>query len=214
MGSHSESPRRPYRSGRRAETAAETRASVLDAALSLFVEHGYGNITIGDIARESGVAVPTVYASTGGKSAILATLIQRGVDDPVVERTQSALRAATDPREAVRIVAHGVRLDNEQHLDIARVIITASEVDQEAAVTLGYIVQAYREALSLLAQRLAELGGLRPDVDQRRATDMLWFLLGFHSWRLFVIDRGWTWGDTERWLADQVAAALLAEHTA
>ncbi|MGV9914517.1 TetR/AcrR family transcriptional regulator [Streptomyces tendae] len=187
---------------------------MLDAALRLFLEHGYGKITIGDIARESGVAVPTVYASTGGKSAILATLIQRGVDDPVVERTQSALLATTDPREAVRTVVRGVRLDNEQHLDMARVIITAAEVDREAALTLGHIVQAYREALGVLAQHLAALGALRPDLDQRRATDMLWFLLGFHSWRLFVIDRGWSWDDAERWLADQVAAALLAEHPA
>ncbi|MFE9611729.1 TetR/AcrR family transcriptional regulator [Streptomyces sp. NPDC006012] len=201
--------RRPYRVGRRAETAAETRAAILDSALRLFVEHGYGKVTIGDIAQESGVAVPTVYASTGGKSTILTTLIERGVDDPVVERTLATLRTTTDPRAAISTVAHGVRLDNEKHLDIALVIISAAEVDQSAAETLAHIVRAYRQALGVLAERLAELGALRPDVDLPRATDMLWFLLGFGSWRLFVTEHGWSWDDTETWLTEQVSAALL-----
>ncbi|WP_107081678.1 helix-turn-helix domain-containing protein [Streptomyces sp. SBT349] len=42
-----------------------------DAATRLFVDHGSANVTVADIAREAGTAVPTVYASTGGKGAVL-----------------------------------------------------------------------------------------------------------------------------------------------
>lgn len=78
MSAHTGGGRRPYRNDRRAEAAAGTRAAILEAALRLFVAHGYAKVTIGDIARKAGTAVPTVYASTGGKSAILTVLINRG----------------------------------------------------------------------------------------------------------------------------------------
>ena len=59
---------RSYRSVRRDRTAADTRAAILSAAMRLFLERGYGPVTVADIAREAGTAVPTVYASTGGKA--------------------------------------------------------------------------------------------------------------------------------------------------
>ncbi|MFD5598086.1 TetR/AcrR family transcriptional regulator [Streptomyces griseorubiginosus] len=204
------SGRRPYRNDRRAEAAAETRESILDAALRLFAEHGYARVTISDIARKAGTAVPTVYASTGGKAAILNVLINRGVDDPVVEQTLDKVRSASDARAAIEAMAHGVRLDNERHLDIVQVMITAAAVDQGVEEELHQAAAAYRQALGVLAERLAELGALRPGLSQERATDMLWFLFGLPSWRLFVAERNWSWDETERWLVEQAAAALLA----
>ncbi|KUN18824.1 hypothetical protein AQJ23_39545 [Streptomyces antibioticus] len=211
MSAHTGSGRRPYRNERRAEAAAGTRAAILDAALRLFVAHGYAKVTIGEIAREAGIAVPTVYASTGGKNAILTTLVNRGVDDPVVERTLEAVRAAPDARSAVTSMAHGVRLDNERHLDIVQVMITAAAVEEHVEEQVRQVSAAYRQALAVLAERLAELGVLRPGLSLERATDMLWFLLGLPSWRLFVVELGWSWDETERWLAEQAVAALVAE---
>lgn len=211
MSAHTGGGRRPYRNDRRAEAAAGTRAAILDAALRLFVAHGYAKVTIGDIARKAGTAVPTVYASTGGKSAILTVLINRGVDDPVVERTLEAVRTATDARAAVATMAHGVRLDNERHLDIVQVMITAAAVEEQVEEQLRQVSTAYRQALGVLAERLAVLGALRPGLSTERATDMLWFLLGLPSWRLFVAEHGWSWDETEQWLAEQAVAALVAE---
>lgn len=202
--------RRPYRNDRRAEAAAGTRATILDTALRLFVEHGYAKVTIGDIAREAGIAVPTVYASTGGKAAILAVLMNRGVDDPVVDRTLKTVRTATDPRTAIAATVHGVRLDNERHLDIVRVMVTAAAVDRHVQEELDQVVRLYRRSLKVLAERLADLGALRAGLNVERATDMLWFLLGLPSWRLFVADCHWSWDETERWLTEQAASALLA----
>ncbi|MFJ3672446.1 TetR/AcrR family transcriptional regulator [Streptomyces sp. NPDC090106] len=205
--------RRPYRNDRRAEAAAVTRATILDTALRLFVQHGYAKVTIGDIAREAGAAVPTVYASTGGKSAILTVLMNRGVDDPVVERTTDAVRTATEARAAIAALAHGVRLDNERHLDIVQVMITAAAVERSVEDELRQVAAAYRQALGVLTERLAQLGALRPGLSHERATDILWFLFGLPSWRLFVAERGWSWDETEHWLTEQATAALVAEPT-
>jgi AcrR family transcriptional regulator len=200
---------RPYQSPRRARAAAETRATILAAAMRLFLERGYGRVTIADIARAAATAVPTVYASTGGKSAILATLIDRAERDPVVEATFAAIRDSRTPREAVRVTAHGVRVDNERYHDLIRVMVTAATQDDTATATLVESDRRYRQALARTADRLRELGALKPGMTLDRATDILWFYLGHQAWHLLVADRGWSWDDAEGWLAEQVSTALL-----
>lgn len=203
--------RRPYRAPRRAQAAADTRASVLESALRLFVDRGYGKVTVADIAREAGTAVPTVYASTGGKSSILAHLISEGIGDPIVERTLATVNACSDPREVVAAVTHGVRLDNERHFALVQVLVTAAALEDTAGETLTRADRAYREALHVVAERLDHLGALRPGLAGDRATDVLWFFLGHRSWRLYVADRGWSWDDTEEWLTGQLSFAVLSE---
>src|SRR5437773_10436521 len=97
---------RPYQSPRRARAAAETRAAILAAAMRLFLSRGYGGVTVADIAREAAVAVPTVYASAGGKSAILAALIDEQMRDPAGGAALVAVRECRDPQDAVRVTVH------------------------------------------------------------------------------------------------------------
>lgn len=209
MDSPSQDQRRPYRAGRRAEAAAETRVAILNAAQRLFLEHGYGKVTVSAIAQEAGTAVPTVYASTGGKASVLAALIADGIADPIVEQTLTAVRASRVPREAVTVATHGVRLDNERHFALLQVLSTAAAVDETAAQALSRTHRAYREALGVVAAQLTALDALRHGLTRDRATDILWFYLGLQSWRIYVHDCGWSWNDTEDWLAKQVSAALL-----
>ncbi|MGP4087048.1 TetR/AcrR family transcriptional regulator [Streptomyces sp. KR55] len=211
MSTQPRDERRPYRAGRRAKAAAETRRAILDAANRLFVEHGYGRVTVADIAREAEAAVPTVYASTGGKAAILALLIDEGVADPIVEHTLAAVRTSADPRDAITVTVHGVRVDNERHFDLLHVLTTAAALDETAKETLTRADSTYRDALAVVAGRLQDLNALRPGLGRDRATDILWFFLGHHSWRLCVADRGWSWNHTEKWLGEQVSTALLGD---
>jgi len=206
----SETPEgRPYRSARRAEAAEDTRARILDAAMRLFVGKGYGNVTVNDIAREAAVAVPTVYASAGGKTAILATIIDEAVRDPVVDATLAGVRRAGDAREAIRVLVHGVRLDNERYHDIIRVNRTAAAVDENAMEILVRSDRIYRQALADVLPRLRELAPLRDDLTDQHAADLLWFYLGHQSWLTFVVELGWTWDEVEKWLRTRVETAVL-----
>ena len=102
----------------------------------MFLETGYGKVTVGDIARETDVAVPTVYASTNGTSAILATLIEQALRDPVVDATLAAVQGARTPRDVIGVIAHGVRVDNERYHDMIQVMKTAATIDESAAAIL------------------------------------------------------------------------------
>jgi hypothetical protein len=67
------------------------------------------------------------------------------------------------------------------------------------------------EAQVVIAQRLDELGGLKPGVSPLREADMLWFYFGPNAWYSLVGDRGWTFGQAEQWLLEAARRDLLKE---
>ena len=209
MATSDTSDGRPYRSVRRAEAAGDTRARIVDAATRLFVAKGYGKVTVNDIAREAGVAVPTVYTSAGGKTAILATIIDEAVRDPVVDATLAAVRTAKDPREVINVVANGTRVDNERYHDMIQVNRTASAVDENATEIQERSDRAYREALAETLPRLREMRALQDHLTDQRGTDLLWFYFGHQSWHTLVAELGWTWDEAEEWLRERATTALL-----
>src|SRR5258708_34078955 len=62
--------KRSYDATRRAEAAARTRQSILEAARTLFAENGYSATSMAAIAQAAGVALDTVYASAGRKPGL------------------------------------------------------------------------------------------------------------------------------------------------
>jgi AcrR family transcriptional regulator len=199
---------RSYRSPRRDQAAADTRAAILFAATRLFLERGYGRVTVADIANEAATAVPTVYASIGGKSAILEKLVHDAVRDPIVEESLEAIRAGRSAQEAIRITAHATRVDNERYFELIQIEVSAAAIDEMAAHTLQSSDRLYVDTLAKTAVRVAELDPLKDGLTVQGATDILWFYFGHRSWRL-LIERHWSWNDAEQWLAEQTSTALL-----
>src|SRR5581483_10855161 len=68
------------------------RKQVLDAALHLITEQGYGAASMEAIAREVGIAKPVVYNAFGGREPLLLALLEREQ-----ARALGALRAALPP---------------------------------------------------------------------------------------------------------------------
>lgn len=200
---------RPYQSSRRTRAAAETRAAILSAAMRLFLSRGYGGVTVADIAREAAVAVPTVYASAGGKSAILATLIDETMRDPVGAATLEAVRQCQTPQEAIAVTVHGVRVENERYHDVIQVMVAAATLDETATATLAGSDRRVRRALAQTSRRLQDMHALRPGMTVGTATGILWFYLGHQAWHLLIAGQQWSWDDAERWLGEQAATALL-----
>lgn len=201
---------RRYTSTLRAKAALDTRRTILNTAMRLFLERGYGKVTVNDIAAEASLAVPTVYASTGGKAAILATLIDEAMQDPIVGETLAAVRHSKSGDEVLRVTAHGVRTDNERYHDIIAVMKHAAAVDENANAILQRSDAGYRQALAQVARRLRTLQALPADMTQVLATDILWFCFGREAWHVLVTECGWSWDRTEQWLLSQACASLLA----
>jgi hypothetical protein len=60
-----------------------------------------------------------------------------------------------------------------------------------------------------MADRAEEAGALAPGLTVERARDLIWLHTAPDTYRLLVLERGWSLDDYQRWLATSLAAALL-----
>jgi len=97
-------PRRGPGPGRPTKRQVEERnRELLDAALDLFLQHGFEGTTIRDITQSVGMAKRTVTARYGNKLALFKAALQRAIDDWVLP--ESRLKAAETDDLAETLVA-------------------------------------------------------------------------------------------------------------
>jgi AcrR family transcriptional regulator len=74
------------------------RPQVLDAALELFLEHGYEGTSMAAVAEAAGVTKPVVYACFAGKDELFRALLRRE-EERILREIQSAFADAdlSDP---------------------------------------------------------------------------------------------------------------------
>ncbi|MFD7429356.1 TetR/AcrR family transcriptional regulator [Streptomyces sp. NPDC059818] len=101
--------------GRRERKKAATRQAIADAALELFLEHGFEQVSVRDVAEKADVSTTTLFAHFPGKEALvfdreaeveaelIATVRDRPAGQDVVEALRahalrSWVRVASDPR--------------------------------------------------------------------------------------------------------------------
>lgn len=198
-----------YHSPRRADAAAATHAAIVGRARELFLAEGYASVTVAQIAAAARVAVQTVYASAGGKSEILRAILEPTINDPEVDITLAAISRTCDPATVIDLITGGTRRAHERHWDVLFGLIRQCWAEPRAAAVVDAGVELYIGALRATADRLTDLGALRPGLDRGRAVDVLWFHVGQGAWFTLVGDRGWTFDDAEQWLAASAKQALL-----
>jgi AcrR family transcriptional regulator len=200
--------------GRRLRSQA-TRRRMLDAAIKLFVQHGYGLTTIDSIAREAGVAVQTIYFSFGNKEKILKELIDlhvAGDDDPVptLERPQVVEALShDDPREQLRALAAVTRAINERVAPLLEVLRNAVICSGDGAELWETNKEQRRTVQRHFVDALAAKGRLAEGLDADRAVDVCYGVLGPEVYHLFVTERGWSPQEWEDWAAAALACHLL-----
>jgi AcrR family transcriptional regulator len=100
-------PRR-YHSTLRADQAQATRRRIRAAADALFLERGYRDVSMDDIAKAAAVARQTVFSAFGSKAGVLKDVLDirlAGDDAPLTIAERPAARrmlAATDAGDAIR----------------------------------------------------------------------------------------------------------------
>ena len=209
-------PRRTYDSPRRREQARTTRRALLDAARELFIEGGYVATTIDAIAARAQVSPETVYATFRNKRSLLSEVIDVSIagDDapvPILERAWvREMRDELDPRRRLQILARNGRLILERTAPIYEVLRGAAAADPEIA-SLWELHKAHRfTGQSELLRILAARGSLREGLTVRMAADVLFAIGSPETYRLLVVDRGWSGDRFERWYAATLAQLLLA----
>ena len=208
-------PRRTYDGAARQARTRRTRAAVVEAAQSLFVERGYAATTIEAISDRSDTPQATVYRLFSSKLGILKALldVSIGGDDramPMADRPQvRALLSDADPANQLTGFAALLREIMARVGPVHRVLADAARSDQDAAALLTEIARQRHEGQQGIARSLARSGALRPGLSERDAADVIHALASPEVYGLLVTDRGWSGERYETWLRSILTDQLL-----
>jgi len=193
-----------------------TRAAVIEAARTLFVERGYAATTIEAISEVSDTPQATIYRLFGSKLGIVKAVIDVSVvgDDEAVamaDRPQvRGLLAEPDPRDRLARFAAVLRDLMARAAPVHRLLADAARSDPDAAALLADIARQRQDGQRRVARSLARAGALRPGLRERDAADIIHALASPEVYGLLVLDRGWTGERYENWMAAILGDQLLA----
>ena len=182
---------------------------MVKAAYALFCRNGYLGTTITAVAKEAGVAVPTVYYTFGTKAALLGESLGAAIvgfdlwREPPPEPIEIAdvlpwhswwaeFEAAPTSADALDIfITHGVEVLQRGGPLIAAMHGASGEPDAAEVFRTGEQrrVDAYREAIRVIARKP---GGLREGLSVPRATDIVVVLFSAELYQALAVGRGWS----------------------
>jgi AcrR family transcriptional regulator len=142
----------------------EVRRRLLEAAAATFLEKGYLDSTLDDIARRAGLSKGAVYSNFSSKQEIVGLLLQKRI-----ERMHEVIAAATDPtiRDEGRTSASVMTDDLLADADWTQLVLEfASRAGRDAAVREIYtpFLRAQLEEVTRVIER-AMGGGPEQDHD-------------------------------------------------
>jgi AcrR family transcriptional regulator len=200
---------------RRRERARATRRRVLEAARTLFVERGYVATTIDAIAARADVSSETVYATFGTKRSLLSELVDvsiAGDDDatPILERDRvQMIRDEPDPRRRLWMLAALGRSILERRADVDEVVRGAATADPDIAALRDHGKAQRFAGQRELLRIVVGATGFRAGMDLETAADILYAVGSPETYRLLVVDRGWSGAQFELWYGETLERLLL-----
>jgi len=205
--------KRRYDASRRQEQARENRRRVLDAARRLFLERGYADAAMPEIAKAAGVSVQTVYKTFANKATLLKAVFDvsvAGDDEPVpmAERDViAAIQAEPDAARKITMYLEHFAQTAPRTVPLQLLARDAAGADHAAADVWAQMRREMLTAMTYFSADLAATGQLR--VAQEEARDILWTCHSPEVYELLVLERGWPVERYGRFLTDTVISALL-----
>lgn len=180
---------------------------------------GYAGTTVNDVATAAGVAVETIYRAFGSKASLFKGVLEAAI-------AGGAERAATPPeqRPAVRRMAEEQDPRRVLELHAAtqpgiharsgpynRVLKEAASAEPELSGIWRQLEAQRLQGMKRLAQRLHDLGALKPGLSVDEAGDILWTVNSHAVYDLLVVQRGWSPQRYRDWIVATNAHSLLAQ---
>ncbi len=160
-----------------------SRTAVLEAATLSFLEHGYVETSLDDIAHRAGVAKRTIYNVVGDKEAVFRCVLDAAIDTAerfsveVVENLASGDDIETELRDAALQLARAVLTG--RIVALRRLLIAEARRFPELAASYyqrapGRVINGLAAAL----QRYDQRGELTVDEPVRAAEQFAFLVLG------------------------------------
>ena len=208
--------RRRYDSAGRQRQAEANRAAVIATAGRLFVERGYANTSIADVAAVAGVSPRTVFGSFGSKPQLLKHALDAAIvgdaepvplhERPEMRRFHTAPTFATACSRLADVFAEVA----PRTYAIFNVVHRAADADPQIAALERELDAQRLTGAGYLAGTFARLLQIDDPAAVDRVRDALWLLGSPLQYGLLAHDRGWSVPAYRAWMASALSTLLPA----
>ncbi|MGZ6895832.1 MAG: TetR family transcriptional regulator [Acidimicrobiia bacterium] len=199
---------RPYRSPRRAAQARATRAAVIAAARSRFLEVGYHATTVDAVAAAADVSAATVYGTFGSKRGLLAAVIDEAVvgDADAVALADRAwiedVARADTAAARLALLYERLREVYERTADLDRLLEEAAAGDPTLADLRADHLRRQREDTERFRRLVIGGGVVFHGLTDQQDVDALQVLGGQEVYRRLTGQCGWPPELWARWMTE------------
>jgi AcrR family transcriptional regulator len=199
----------------RAQQAAATRTRILAAARGVFESRGFAGARIEAVARDAGVAVPTVYKVFANKRNLLTEVVEEAMTGAsyggrIEEQAwwKEQLREP-DPVRQLRLIGRNARQIYERAAAVLEVVRAAASLEPEIAamwegISMDRLKRSRRTARALVSRAVKRVR-LRPE----ELVMTLWSLTGPELYTMHI-GAGRSADQYERWLGDILETTILS----
>lgn len=171
--------------GRRSGKGAATRDAILARAMDLASVNGLEGISIGTLARETGLSKSGLFAHFGSKQKLQIEILEATAERFIEAVVRPARRERAGEPRLRRILENWLQWDGDGRLQGGCVFIAAAaELDDRPGPVRDHLVWQQKEWMAVLARaadRAKQVGDFRSDLDVRQfAHDLYAIALGYH----------------------------------
>jgi len=148
------------------EKTAQTRQSIVDAALAEFLENGFANTTVESVAKRAGVAKGLIYRYFIGKEALFSAVVQQEIVNAHLDVDDAKLRPDESVENFLRrtLVASIYDIEKKSRADIARMVIAeGARFPAIAEIYRRDVIDPLLQKVKRLAAAARKSGELRDD---------------------------------------------------
>ena len=169
-----------------------TRQIILETTWKLLEEQPGESVRMGDIAKASGISRQALYLHFPTRAELLIATARYLDDVFKVDERLAASRAAKVGLE--RLDAYIAAWGNyiPEIYGISRAFMALERTDEAAAAAWQDRMLAVRHGCAAAVKTMKADGVLKPDLTEKRATDLLWTLLSVPNWEQLRQICGWS----------------------
>ncbi|WP_454041818.1 TetR/AcrR family transcriptional regulator [Cellulosimicrobium sp. Marseille-Q8652] len=169
----------------------ETRQAILHRGVETAYRVGLSGLTIGELARSTGMSKSGLYAHFRSKEALQLAVLERARSEFVESVVLPALRTPRGERRLRTLFDRWVLCDLAQQPGGCLFVKAATELAAQAGPVRDQLVRDHQDLYDAIAQvyRTCVDDGFRGDVDpQQVASDLYGIMLALHHAHAFMGD--------------------------
>ena len=187
----------------------KTRQRILEVTRELLVERGSG-LSLQEVAERAGVSRQALYLHFGDRQGLILALVRHMDETLELAGLLAHVYAAEDGRQ---LLERAMRLSTEFWAKVAPVasVLAGSEGDHALRAAWRDRMAFRRGTFRRMAEQLDEMGELAASWDVDDASDLLYAVTHFDSWRELTGELGWSDDHYVEAMGTLLGRALLAD---